>query len=343
MAEGGLPNLPIWSRFFAQAREGVDYEAWLHCQDLPLCRESLPDTNGTFRIINTVESHWCTDLVSPMNALLTAALGVGRGNRHDKFVFVSDTTVPVKPFSYVQHKLIVQDAEQSSFCVQEWPKWAWFKTKRVLAKHSQWLVLSRAHAEKAVRAQDTLKPSRLMRQMTPLTWAGSERIAPFVWQMRESALRLTHNPLVDMAFGLVVPAVRGCADEFWHLAVVTGALDPGEAEQGLEYKSLAGGTISMRPGAEQLRQGSCDTYAVVDHDTSDFTRGLQGNGTNFGGTSGFLRPHIHAGKFRKLSKATLKALGASEYLFARKVDGTTQYEDGTSLVEAFDKFIFSRH
>lgn len=342
MAENNLPNIAIWSRFFAKAKAGVDFEVFIHCEDKSLCEKNLQSLNHTYTFIDTVESHWCTDLVTPMNALLSAALRSGPGHVNDKFAFISDTTVPVKSFSAVQHKLLVQDAGKSNFCVQEWPKWAWFKGSRVLAKHSQWLVLNRAHAEKAIDAQEQLRPSHLMRQMSPLTWLGMHWYPRLLWRMREFALRATHNPVVDMAFALVVPAVRGCADEFWHLAVVTGALEPIEAKHGISYKSLAGGPLTMNPKASELLQGTCDTYAVIDSDTSELTRGLQGNGTTLGGSWGFLRPHIHAGKFKVLSESTLKTLGSSNYLFARKMDATTKYEANSSLVDAFDTLIFSQ-
>merc|ERR1719395_469690 len=99
-----------------------------------------------------------------MNALLAAALDnsggrqVDAGNDNDKFVFLSHTTVPLKSFDLVQRKLTVTDGHKSNFCVQKWRDWAWFKADRVLAKHSQWSVLSRAHAAKALLAAEHFRP-----------------------------------------------------------------------------------------------------------------------------------------------------------------------------------------
>merc|ERR1719247_660133 len=90
-------------------------------------------------------------------------------------------------------------------------------------------------------------------------------------------------------------------------------------------------------------QGECDTFAIIDADKRELSQGLRGNGTNMAGTSGWggLRPHVHAGKFTKLSGASLSSLGSSTYLFARKMDNTTQFDGDETLLEAFDRIIFS--
>jgi len=354
MAEGEVPNVAIWKRFFSDAMKGVDYEAYLHCSEPLLCKKANLHREPILNMIDTVPSEWCRDLVTPMNALLSAALGnhtdttrvTESANENDKFIFLSASTVPLKPFSFVQHKLTVADGHKSNFCVQEWPKWAFYSADRVVPKSSQWMVLSRTHALNAMTIAKVFTPQQMMRQMVPLRWLGTERVAPTLWKVRKHVTGVMHSPILDRLLTFIVPAVRGCADEFWHLAATVGSFDPAGLKKGVVFEDLAGGVLSMKDEDQQRLQGHCDTFALVDADDTKNNPLIQGNGTAFGGQSGFLRPHIHAGKFLKLSEPTLESLRSSEYLFARKMDGDTKFiSDGDSmtLLQAFDKIVFPQH
>jgi len=354
MAEDFMPNLHIWNHFFANASQGVDFEVYLHCKDQQRCLQEHAGSkqNLKLNIIDTVDSEWCADLVSPMNALLASALDnsggrqVDAGHKRDKFIFLSDTTVPLKSFHFVQKKLTVQDEDRSNFCVQEWPAWAWFKAQNVLAKHSQWVVLNRVHAGKSLLATDRLRPRHMMRQMVPLSFLGVTWFAPEFWKVRNYALSVTHSPVVDLLLSSIMPAVRGCADEYWHMAAAIGALDPKLAKQGVPFDDLNGGPLTMNEEAREDLQGECDTFAIIDYNKEDKSEVnhflIEGNGTRLGSTWGFLRPHIHAGTFTKLSGQTLSALGSSKFLFARKMDNATQFSGNMTLLEAFDRIIFSK-
>jgi hypothetical protein len=212
MAHDNLPNLQIWRKFFAGAARHTDYEAFLHCTDLAACHENHRDLLDTFTAIDTVESKWCSNLVAPMNALLAAAARgneseVFEGHEMDKFVFVSETTVPVKSFADVQKKLLVHDGPTSNFCMEHWNEWAWYKGKYVLAKHSQWMVLSREHAMKALTVEKEVSPEHLFRQMTPLRWfpligldfLQVEWVGPLLWQLRKHAVAITHSPVLALS------------------------------------------------------------------------------------------------------------------------------------------------
>jgi len=365
MATEALTNIKIWNRFFSDATPGVDFEAYVHCENRKACAHNIADDDlrRNFHMIDTVPSEWCSDLVTPMNALLAAALHKNgsmhaAGNDNDKFIFISDTTVPLKSFEFVRHKLTVKDGRKSNFCVQEWPKWALYESKYVVAKHSQWMILSRAHALNAIDMAERFTPKQMMRQMVPLQWAGSQWVAPIFWEVRKSVAILTHSPVLDGALTLVVPAVRGCADEFWHLAATIGALNPKslsadtvdqEASQSGLFDDLTGGPLTMQEEYSQHLQGQCDTFALVDSmeaselEPTNSELILKGNGTSFGGQSGFLglRPHIHAGKFIRVSGESLHALGSSDYLFARKMDNTTKFVGDMNLIDAFDSIIFN--
>merc|ERR1719387_663831 len=94
-----VSNLDVWRSFFASA-PWEQYRAYVHCK-LPSCVNQVSGT--PLVVVPTVPSYYCTDLVSPMNQLVKVALSDGDGlpNEADKFAFVSDSTLPAKPFAYI--------------------------------------------------------------------------------------------------------------------------------------------------------------------------------------------------------------------------------------------------
>merc|ERR1719163_1679541 len=100
-----------------------------------------------------------------MDALLEAALALSGGDRADKFVFVSDTAVPVKAFDAVWQRLVMDDDPgESNFCVYPDSEvdsvvmgptvWPLVKSSdggvKKAVYHHQWMVLCRAHASDIV-------------------------------------------------------------------------------------------------------------------------------------------------------------------------------------------------
>lgn len=128
------------------------YRAYMHCTDQATCRSKLafgPNKMGIVQVA-TVPTVYCKDLVSAMHALVVGALTSPSGRtpaRDDKFIFVSESTLPVKPFPYVYAALTRNSV--SDFCVvpsHRWPRGDSF----YIVKHSQWVVISREHAEVVV-------------------------------------------------------------------------------------------------------------------------------------------------------------------------------------------------
>merc|ERR1719375_542460 len=111
-----------------------------------------------------------------MVKLLNSALSEESASPRDKFVFLSESTLPVKPFRAVYEALTEND--DSDFCVS--PEDAWLKQARshaVLVKHSQWVVLSRAHAGTMV---ERWRGDRIMWSLKVDLWGsarGSDAIA----------------------------------------------------------------------------------------------------------------------------------------------------------------------
>eukprot|EP00747_Dinoflagellata_sp_TGD_P165427 gnl/TRDRNA2_/TRDRNA2_186676_c0_seq1.p1 gnl/TRDRNA2_/TRDRNA2_186676_c0~~gnl/TRDRNA2_/TRDRNA2_186676_c0_seq1.p1 ORF type:complete len:430 (+),score=78.69 gnl/TRDRNA2_/TRDRNA2_186676_c0_seq1:93-1382(+) len=349
MAYGGLPNSDIWAKFFSNSAHGREYEALLHCVDEASCRKNV---SAPFEVIATVPSQWCEDLVSPMNALLRAALNKGGGGadgaaRHDdKFIFASDTTVPIKPFSFVHHRIGIEDGSASSFCIKPWHNWAWFDAKRVAPKHDQWITLSRAHAAKAVAMgeQEDMHPPEVNRQMVPLHWAGVEWLAPAMYEVDRTIELMTKSKFFRNI--RLAPNNGGCIDEFWHFAALYGNFDrkDGRSDKLLDVPGLGSSErLHMDEHATRQPQGRCDTYVrFTDHDFPNLSDLLKGDPDTVLEKAGSVTGK-HPKRFEQVSEKSLKALRASQFLFARKVDRRTRFADERkTLPEAFDEYIFSK-
>merc|ERR1719428_173627 len=131
-----------------------------------------------------------------MNQLLHHAVQkTAPGHKQDSFVFVSDSTLPVKPFVHVYARLTAD--ENSAFCV--FPQVTWAKEAlpgiggyQAAVKTHQWMVLSRSHAEQSLK-----------------TWEAHR-----------------HTSLIPTRFHLNsrghLPYNEGCLDEFWHFEALFG-------------------------------------------------------------------------------------------------------------------------
>uniref|UniRef100_A0A7S1WVZ6 Uncharacterized protein n=1 Tax=Alexandrium catenella TaxID=2925 RepID=A0A7S1WVZ6_ALECA len=137
----------IWVSFFSSASgggRGVTFEAFLHCQNHAACLENV-QRQDLFTIIPTVESRYCGNLVSPMVALLSAAVGSAEtASPGDAFAFVSGNSLPVKPLWLAQRMLTRDLAGMAIFETSADARCGAFKA-------SQWSVLRHSHAEKLLQ------------------------------------------------------------------------------------------------------------------------------------------------------------------------------------------------
>mmetsp|Transcript_47741 Transcript_47741/g.103905 ORF Transcript_47741/g.103905 Transcript_47741/m.103905 type:complete len:529 (-) Transcript_47741:28-1614(-) len=316
-----INNEEVWSRFFAPAVRGVDYVALVHCKSASSCSRNIRSTT-TFEIIPTVETRYCMNLVSGMNALLAVALQSGgsrMANPMDKFVFVSDSTLPIKPFTAVQQALTVDAGDASDFCVFPRNEWAEVTDKfigegdaqrgsssRVAVKAHQWITLSRRHAEKAVRhAQEH---QDLMEQ----------------YQLNNGFRN------------------QGCLDEFWYFTTLFEAsLKLSTTPEVVHLEGFRGGPLTT--GSYEI-QGQCDTFvhwrASASGTFNNMTR-LANNLVHDAGTELDMVSDYRPASIRRLSKAAIVALRESPFLFARKVDEKCAFSGCDSLTDAFDRLVFS--
>lgn len=332
LADDSLPNEEIWIRFFATAQRGLDFEALVHCRNESACKQGV-GSRGLFQVISTVPSKWCEDLVSPMNALLQAALSVGgAASGADSFTFISDTTVPVKPFKTVSQRMALDRMQGSSFCVAPKADWGILDSNHSpVVKHSQWLTLSRRHASRVVAIGYRMR--NLMHLATPD--AVEETFGGFITD--------TYQFTLGKVFGRI--PINGCLDEFSYFASVYGFRDGGD-DKDVWQKPVLGvvGQLSMSDNiSTQDFQGQCDTFVYW------------GYGKQFSKLAGELKADTatglelplwgHPAYFTNLSAMSLTNLYKSDFLFARKLDSrsvraVSQGAAFLSLPDAFDKYVF---
>lgn len=149
LAKDRIQRPDIWVRFFKNANPN-EYRIFQHCVDVNACRaQSISSGMNKLRsppliIENPVPTQYCKDLVSAENLLLETALkssgaipskasasllskrgphlGKSTTSPLDKFVFLSDSTLPSKPFQEVYSKLTHK--ADSRFCVFPQQEWA---------------------------------------------------------------------------------------------------------------------------------------------------------------------------------------------------------------------------
>eukprot|EP00913_Durusdinium_trenchii_P010082 g9456.t6 len=238
------PPQDVWTAFFNSA-EKEQYRAFAHCKEQS-CQQQLAES--PIVPVPTVPSYYCTDLVSPMNQLLSYALSkdLGAGNARDKFAFVSDSALPAKPFSHIHQ--VLSHREGSDFCVfppGEWADLPDADAMEVAVKVHQWITLTREHAQRAVEQWQKKVMQNFM---------GYFKMNQLAW-----------NNMLDNNFA--DDRNWGCLDEFWFVTALFGTLkrvsrhgDQLGAE--LAARDLKGITALM-PRQENLTLGR-DWWSQVD-------------------------------------------------------------------------------
>jgi len=314
-----ISNLEVWRSFFASA-PWEQYRAYVHCK-LPSCVNQV--SGSPLIAVPTVPSYYCTDLVSPMNQLLSYALNndPGATNVADKFAFVSDSTLPAKPFSVLYSTLSMRRG--SDFCVFPSNEWADIPGPvglEIAVKHHQWSTLERAHAEK----------------VTTLWVQGHMHNFMTHFRMNANAYSWTNNSFADNRN-------FGCLDEFWHMAALYGTLSHVDSRQAQSVQlSMFTGT-PLLISASAGWQGECDTFVI-------WSKYLHTMGNNpFEQLHSSLDPPSvpHGGNLARpgwwdtISTTGLRAIRHSSFLFVRKFIDKPKLSDGASFSEAYTQFVFA--
>mmetsp|Transcript_56703 Transcript_56703/g.90168 ORF Transcript_56703/g.90168 Transcript_56703/m.90168 type:complete len:465 (-) Transcript_56703:78-1472(-) len=307
-----INNEEIWDRFFAPALQGTDYRILVHCKSVDGCRSNIKSPQR-YEMITAVETKYCADLVSGMNALLQAGVSsVLPGRPDDKFVFISDSTLPVKPFSVVQSRLQAT-GPNSHFCVFPRNEWAeiqeagFVPSVRAAVKHHQWLILSRTHA------MQVLERSHEHRDL--------------MTQFRINTMGFEKN--------------TGCLDEFWHFAILFGTISHATSAQLIRMAGLSGPPLST---TDYQIQGQCDTFVQWVPRASGTSNNMTGLTTLLSQDPGVdmtAASDKRPAAFHRFSLQAVQNLRDSWFLFARKVDDQAAFAGCDSLASVMDKVVFS--
>mmetsp|Transcript_54524 Transcript_54524/g.127433 ORF Transcript_54524/g.127433 Transcript_54524/m.127433 type:complete len:407 (-) Transcript_54524:70-1290(-) len=321
LAVDKISNLDIWLQFFAKA-PAEQYRAFVHCK-LPSCASMLANT--PFKVVDTVPSYYCSDLVSPMNQLLAVAHGDsvnGATSDADQFTYVSDSSLPAKPFSEVYKAL--SSRSSSAFCIfppSEWADVAGGTDGLEMAlKHHQWLTLSKPQAAEAVR----LWSGGIMHNFMSMFRMNSQ---PFTW---------ANNTFAD-------GRNYGCLDEFWHMTALYGTLGPVNAfsDASLSLDLFVGSPLHVSRAAGW--QGRCDTFVMWPqylkspgyNPFSDFHAMLDSPSVPHSGNTH--RP----GWWDTMSRQGMLALRHSNFLFARKFVDKPTLADGGDFASAYQMIVLA--
>lgn len=310
-----LPHAAHWRKFFSNAPQG-SWKVLVHCQDPAGCQmNGVFSNNPDYIQVATTPTWYCHDLVTAMSHLLASALELRAANwgEREKFVFLSESTLPIKPFAEIHGTLLLDD--DSDICLFPSNQWGSANVDGSfvkLLKHHQWVVLSRPHAELFVKAWVSVNAQSQWRiWLKSGTWDG-------------------HHRYVNPQSFYYPAAANTCTDEWAFMATIFGALEP---MSGARYlPGFGGGHIDMNT---QATQGRCRTWSYWDNSWDPAATTLAGQIANdFYGSrlSCFPKCHARPATLEKVSISSLQALRRSPFLFARKFSSSAWMPEFESIV-----------
>lgn len=328
MAIRGIIHEDHWRAFF----EGVPprrYAIYLHCKRRAMCDLNLFGSNPlSINLVEAVNSSYCVDLVSPMVQLLLGAVKESNSVA-DKFLFISESTLPVKPFALVYSSLMAD--QNSDFCFlppKDWQtlglkrrKKPWEHDKAILVKHSQWVVLSQKHARAMISNWNNVK-------MPAEQWAIP------IWRAPSGQTRSSLLGTVETGVWSI------CADEWAVFATIYGAIED-TGQQQVIIPGIGSNEVKLHASAEDSNfvQGVCHTFAFWGYE--HYGAGtLMKDLTSDGQTRMSCYPKCkgtHPAEFVAVGDRAVWALRWSGFLFARKFS-----QDVLSL-DQFKRIIMHRN
>lgn len=301
-----LPHAHIWQSFFAKAPHG-SWKVAVHCKDPVGCaRNGVFANNPGFEPVPTTGTWYCHDLVTAMKQLLLGALAYGAAQStggREKFVFVSESTLPIKPFNEIHSTLLLDDA--SDFCLFPSDQWASASIDGQfvkLLKQHQWVVLSRQHAELFINRWVPVDSNSKWRiWLTTGAWLGQERY-------------------VDPTAFYYPRGANTCTDEYAFMATIFGALEPLGGKR--FFPSFGGGEVDMQ---SHTTQGRCRTWSYWDYSWDPASAALAkhiADDVYESEISCYPKCFARPASLEKVGEASLHALRQSPFLFARKFSAT---------------------
>jgi len=316
MVRTGLVHEAHWEAFLLGTQR-QHWHAFMHCVESGTCELNLAMRNPMqITQVPTVPSAYCSDLVSPMIQLLSYAVRESF-SQSDKFVFVSETTLPVKPFSWVYSTLVGD--WNSDICVAPNKEWKIMKNdadpthSAKLVKHSQWIVLNQKHANWLVQRWSAATQS-YMHWRVPI-WPESEGVIA----------RLPRN-------------VGVCADEWLPMALIYGMISTRSGQRIHLPEFAPWGSLQLRGSDIKYHaQGNCHTWVGW----GSRTDGTQAVGDAIMSHPGIqLECHLgcsgsHPRIIKSITDVGLHQFVSSPFLFARK------FKAGSVSLDQFKRVVMS--
>jgi hypothetical protein len=189
--------------------------------------------------VQTVRTIYCRDLVSAMVQLLAAATRLSFSSK-DKFIFVSESTLPVKPFKGV-YDTLTRD-ENSDFCITPDDHWLALQSgemRSMLLAHSQWVTLSKAHAMQMVRQWPIVRGNGTGFAVALSGYPADRRVLP--------------------------KDVPMCTDEWAIFGTIYGLIEDKDKEVISNLPGFGGPLYLHGVNASSSFQGACYTFASWGH------------------------------------------------------------------------------
>eukprot|EP00933_Yihiella_yeosuensis_P009838 TRINITY_DN115970_c0_g1_i1.p1 TRINITY_DN115970_c0_g1~~TRINITY_DN115970_c0_g1_i1.p1 ORF type:complete len:378 (-),score=45.26 TRINITY_DN115970_c0_g1_i1:73-1206(-) len=322
LAVDKISNLNVWLNFFKTAPPD-QYRAFVHCK-VQSCIEQVKGTSIV--AVPQVPSYYCSDLVSPMNQLVSYALSTDLGptNSMDKFTFVSDSSLPAKPFAVMHANLMSRSS--SDFCVFPPGEWADIPDAEggieVAVKVHQWITLSRTHAEEATaRWNGGVSQDFMMKfHMNQVIWSN----------------QLDNQPFDNRNWG--------CLDEFWYMTALFGTLKrvSPNGNQSIAIQGFTGSPLSINRHSGW--QGECSTFVIW----AKYMHSL-GNNKHSQLLASMDPPSVpHGGNYARpgwwdaISRHGITGLRNSQFLFVRKFIDNPSLVGGGNFVDAYTELVFNQ-
>lgn len=315
MADNDVPLSWQWRQFFAFA-DTKKWSAYVHCQDFDECyRHHKEGRISWLRLVPTVGSKYCDDLVSPMVQLVKYALQHSPKHDRNKFIFVSDSTLPFKPFSVVYDTLV--STEKSDICLKRQP-WKHLLTAKhrgrefFLLPATQWSILNLEHAN-------------LLHARWPLSDAPVESSSwrvPLHCSSRPEACPklLASNFSCTGSGGYLSTICNGCGptDSVAVFASIFGAMPMSTAKENpynFSFSDDSGWSNTCRTYASFMSEPGSDVY-MPEH--QDLEHLVWFDGIHVHGHSKDVDNGSHPWTFDRMNVIGVAWLRSSDYLFARK-------------------------
>lgn len=320
-----LPLLETWKAWL----EGAPKDSWrfyVSCKDHEACRENLPRRilGQPLQLVETARGRYCLDLLTPAVQLLQHALRTPppAEGAVEKFVLLSDSTLPLQPFASAHEALSAFDGSDLCF----YPKKKWRRAtvdgvELYMPQHSEWFVLGRRHAEVMVR---DWKPVRLVSATQNMGFGLSAFDVPLrSGSFLESSNNRSHISSTAFHYpgydASKADSWGGCPDEAAVFATLYGAFEP-DSEGSRSYDGL--GTVTLAEPTSLDNQGRCRTFASWTLEDPIISAMMTRDPEVRVVVPRLYPSDSHPIGFSRLGRHSLDVLRASGYLFARKFEAS---------------------